>query len=277
MRKLIKSLISFCVFLLILFIPTKANAYSDIFKPSYSIQNAETGYSASVYDGASLFSEDEIQIILEKMYPITEYGDAGLYTTDENTVTGGENFYNDVQYNWFGNDSSTVMFIDMEDRYLWLHNYGYIEEMIDKKMAESIMDNVYSKASKEDYCGCVITAFEQTYKVADGQRIARPMKVICNILLSLLISLTVLFLIIKNSTKLARTDEKEWKKYLNMRVSFDNPNTELVNTTSVHIRTGGGSYGGGSHGGGGGHRSGGSHGGGGRSGGHRGSGGGHHF
>lgn len=270
------------VFCIALLIPFKSFAIvpetiygeaSDVGKPEYIKVNQDTGFIALIYDGANLLSDEECEKLLETMYTVTEYGDAGFYTTDKNFRTGGETYYNHVQDVWFGEDSSTVFFIDMENRYLWLHNYGYMEKMIDSNMAESITDNVYRIAEDGEYYLCAWEAFNEAYKVADGQRIARPMKVICNILLSLLLSFFFMFQIIKASRKIPRTDEKEWKKFLKIKVSCENTDQILKNTREVY--TGGSGSSGGS---GGGFRSGG--GGGGHSGGgggHHGSGGGHHF
>lgn len=242
--------------------------------PQYTYTNPDTGYKVYFYDGAKLIDKKSVEEVLNVMYKGTKYGDIGFYTTDETVVTGGEEFYNKVQDKWFGEDSSSVFFIDMEDRYLWLHNYGYMEDCIDISMAKSITDNVYKDAEYGRYEDCAISVFEQVYKVANGEKILRPMKIICNILLSLLMSFFILFLIIKGSVRIPRTTVYEWKKYLKKDVSFTNIEYNFVKTRQVSTggSSGGGSYRSGGGGGGGGHHSSG-----GGGGGHHGSGGGHHF
>lgn len=270
MRRLQSFLYSVALgFALFICFPSVSKAASEIEKPTITRVNENTGYKLYFYDGANLIGDDEVNEVIDKMYPVTEYGDVGFYTTDENTETGGEYFYNDVQYNWFGNDSSVILFIDMEDRYIWIQNYGSIKKSVSNSMAESITDNAYLLAGNEQYKECALQSFEQIYKVANGERIARPMKVICNVLLSLILSFLILFIIIKSTVKLPRTDINEWQKYLKYSVSYEKNNSKLVKTRKVS--TGGGSGSSGSSGGysGGGGFSGG--------GGHVGGGGGHHF
>lgn len=267
MRKYIKILSTLFIVPALFFclcLTSKANAAIE--DPQYTLTNEKTGYRVFYYDGAGLIDEGKREEVLNSMFPVTEYGDVGFYTTDENTKTGGESFYNDVQYDWFGDNSSILVFIDMEDRYLWLQNYGELRKTVSDSMAESISDNAYKLAGKEKYDECAMKTFEQIYQVARGEKIARPMKVICNILLSLLLSFLILFVIIKSSVKIPRTDIDEWKKYMKYKVKFAKSKETLVKTRKVY-NGGGGSSGGG--------HSGGHSGGGG--GGHHGGGGGHHF
>ena len=80
----------------------------------------------------------------------------------------------------------TVFLIDMSQRYIYIFSDGNNYKMITRAKSETITDNVYKYAVKEQYYQCAEKAYNQMYTVLEGGKIAEPMKYISNTLLSLM-------------------------------------------------------------------------------------------
>ena len=180
MLKIIKRLL-LCTFFFVLLIQ---NIYAD----SAVYTNPETGYEVYINDEADLLTDTEEQQLLEKMKPITEYGGVAFVSNDEYTSSSSD-LAESMFRQYFGRHSGSVFLIDMYKRNLYIFSDGEIYRTITKSYANTITDNVYTHASYKDYYTCAAKAFEQMNVLLEGGKIARPMKVITNILLAIIISI----------------------------------------------------------------------------------------
>jgi len=76
---------------------------------------------------------------------------------------------------------------------------GDTRKIIRNAEANSITDNVYKSATAGDYGKCAIDAFTQAQNCLAGGRIKRPMQIINNVLLAMLLGVTVNFIVLKVS------------------------------------------------------------------------------
>ena len=248
--KLLGMLVSVLVFLSV-GLPVKAEIF---------YTNENTGYQVHIEDDAELLSVTEQQELAEQMRGITAYGNVMFKTIrDNSSSTDGyaRAFYRER----FGSSSGTMFLIDMDNRNIWIRNDGRISQIITNAYSDTITDNCYRYASRGDYFGCAQNAFSQIEALLEGQRIAQPMKYICNaflaMILSLLFSLGLIRLISKNTVPchndlLRAAPHKFW---------LNNPRARYKNTTKVYdppssdssSSSGSSSGGGGSSGSGGGH------------------------
>lgn len=219
-------------------------------------ENPETAYVAIIEDDAGLLSEMEEVELAKVMLPITEYGNVAFQSIDENvysTKTYIEEYYREQ----FGTRSGTVFLIDMDNRKIWIFSDGAIYRVITNSYADTITDNCYRYASKEQYYRCAEEAFSQIYTLLEGNRIAQPMKYISNTLLAIVLALLLNFFVMRQMSKVRYPGEKELQKGLISRYQFNNPNAEYIRTTKTYSPPSSSGGGGGSSGGGGGGSSGG--------------------
>lgn len=225
--------------------------------------NESTGYQVHIEDDAGLLSVSEQQELALQMQGITAYGNVMFKTINENsgsTASYAQNFYCER----FDNSSGTMFLIDMDNRNIWIYNGGRISQIITNAYSDTITDNCYRYASRGDYYGCAQSAFTQIETLLKGQRIAQPMKYICNaflaVILSLLFTLGLVRLISKNTVP-GRNDMLQaalHKFWLNNPQAIYTATTKVYDPPSSDSDSGGGGSssgggGGGSSGSGGGH------------------------
>ena len=151
-------------------------------------ENSGTGYFAYLADDAGLFSDAEEARLEEEMIPVTAYGNAAVVTAEVYGQDTNE-FAKETYLSLFGGGvSGTIFLIDMGNRNIWICSDGEIYRTITKGYANIICDNVYRHASKGRYYQCASDALSQITVLLDGGKIARPMKLITGVLLSLLLS-----------------------------------------------------------------------------------------
>ena len=224
-------------------------------------ENPDTGYRALIEDQAELLTKGDCQRLLESMKKITAYGNTAFLTTNTNSGST-EKFARDSYRRLFGTDSGTVFVIDMDNRNIWIFSDGAVYKVITKAYANTITDNVYRYASKEDYYYCAAEAFYEINKLLEGQKIGRPMKYISNALLAMILSLLANFGLIIVFTRLRKPREDVTLAHIHRKLVYSN----IVGTYSYQTKIydpvshgssegggGGGRSGGGSSGGGGGH------------------------
>ncbi len=224
-------------------------------------RNETTNYSVYIEDNAALLSDYDRERLKEDMIPVTKYGNATFLTTDDNTssAAGYAKEYNNTK---FGTASSTVFFIDMRNREIYIFSNGTIYNSVTNSKARSITDNVYKYASDGDYYSCASKAFSQIYKVAGGQKIAEPMKYIGNALFAMMLALVINFFIVSSSSKAQKVDNSVLASNSMRRfnaTNFQSVKGSLTKRYNPRSSDSGGSSGGGSSGGGGGGGGGGGH------------------
>lgn len=228
------------------------------------VTNEDTGYQVCIEDDAELLSEAERQELARQMVNITQYGNVMFKTIDENS--GSTPGYARTLYSErFGSASGTLFLIDMDNRNIWIRNGGRISYMITDDYSDTITDNCYTYASRGDYYGCAQKAFSQIEAVLKGDRIAQPMKYICNaflaVILSLLLTLGLVRLFSRHTAPshgdlLRAAPHKFWLNdaratYTHTTKKYDPPSSDSSGSDSGG--GGGGGGGGGDSGSGGGH------------------------
>ena len=153
--------------------------------------NPDTGYSVYLSDDEDLLTDGEERLLVRDMTPITEYGNVGFVSGDSGSQTA--RWYAESRYqSVFGTDSGTMLVIDMDDREIRIHSDGKVYRTITNAKANTITDNIYRYATREEYYLCAEHAFEEILSVLKGQRIAQPMKVLSNICIALMIGLMLM-------------------------------------------------------------------------------------
>lgn len=223
-------------------------------------ENPDTAYRIILEDQADLLSEKEKMQLTEELQEITTYGNAAFVTITQNPYSSTEQFiqnYYQEQFQW---ESGIVFLIDMDYRKIWIYSNGRIYQTVTKNYANVITDNVYSYASKRQYYQCASKAFSQVVTLLRGEKIAQPMKYICNIFLALVLAFLINYFIVMLYSKSKKPSRAEGLTGIPMQYKMNHPRAQLVRETKRYspIRTSsGGSGGGRSSGGGGGHSSGG--------------------
>ena len=249
MLKIIKRL-----FLCLLMICMIQKVYAD----SAVYTNPDTGYSVYFNDAADLLTETEEKNLIEKMKPVTAYGGVAFVSNEEYTSSSSD-LAESMFRQYFGTDSGTVFLIDMYKRNLYIVSDGEVYRSITKSYANTITDNVYTYASEGDYYTCTSHAFDQMNILLEGGKIARPMKIITNILLAIIISILLNYALVI-FTRRRRVDKSDAAVAAITTFAATNVGAAVFKSQSKkRIESssggGGGSFGGGggSSGGGGGH------------------------
>lgn len=216
--------------------------------------NPETGYEVVIEDDASLLSDDELAELESYMEPITAYGNAVFKSVSENSSSTRS--YADRYYeSQFGSESGTLLLIDMDNRYIYIHNTGAISYTITSSQSDIITDNIYRYASDGDYLGCASLAYEQLFQLLEGGRIAQPMKYICNILLSVILALLINYALVRFFTASKKPSTNQLLAGAYTKCELHNAHADFTHQTKTYSPRS--SSGSGSHGGGGGHSGGG--------------------
>jgi len=190
MRKLLLSLLLF-----ILAVSLAAGALAE----SASLKNEETGFEAVIDDPAGLLTKDEISAVLDAMGSITAYANAGFVTygasgSDTSSVLKKAERWGESR---FGRNSGyTVFMIDMRTRRLGIFSSQNIYHLLTTAKANTISDNVYRYASREDYAGCAKEAFREIVRVMEGNAVGGSMKYISNVFLALICAILITYMLI---------------------------------------------------------------------------------
>ena len=213
-------------------------------------------------DDADLLSEQEEAELMTIMEPICEYGTPLFWTTDQagNDRSNAENFY----YQMLKNESGVLFVIDVNNRQLTILTNGAIRQIIPDGDADSITDNVYRFASREEYAACAKEAFLEIIRLLHGETIARPMKLISSILLACVLALLIMYMYISRRYELRPTSGKAAAllpltvaAHPSFTLRMTDKQSKMTKITETDTSSGGAVGGGGGHGGGGGGFSGG--------------------
>ncbi|MBE6122083.1 MAG: TPM domain-containing protein [Erysipelotrichaceae bacterium] len=194
-----RKLITLLAVLVCMFLPSAVYAESELFT------DPDTGYSVYISDQADLLTDGEEQMLAEQMKQCTQYGHA-VFATNSSPVSSASSEAERLYRIYAGYESGTLFLIDMHTRNLYIFSDGENYRTITRSYAESVTDNVYRMAGREEYYECASEVFSQVYTLLEGGRIARPMKVITNILLSAVIAVILNYML---------ADFSRRKKYAN--------------------------------------------------------------
>lgn len=165
------------------------------FTGAVEYENPDTGYRAVILDELGLMSEEEHDRLLEDMKPLTRYGNAAFWSTEEYTRQEVEQARL-KRRELFGLTSGTIFVVNMNVRKISLQNYGYIESLLPSSKANTITNNVRNYATRKDYYGCASRAFGQVLSLMEGNRIAQPMKYLSNACIALMLGLLLMLLLV---------------------------------------------------------------------------------
>lgn len=213
-------------------------------------QNPDTGYRVVLEDDAQLLTKQERAELADIMKEITEYGNAAFKSIEDNDTSAGAFAASYFRAN-FGTDSGTLLLIDMDNRKLWIHSDGAVYRIITTAYAETVTDNIYRYASKEEYFTCASECFSQIAALLRGQKIARPMKYISNLLLALCLALLFNFWLMNCLTRTKKARQEELLGNIQRGFSCTKPTAVFINKTKVYdpVSSDSGSSGGSSGGG----------------------------
>lgn len=224
---------------------------------SFSVFAAEStlGYEVWLEDEADLLDDNEEAQLREVMAPITEYGSVGFYSTNDAQWKTTRELSGDVLHAHSGYGSGVVFVIDMDNRNIYLYSDGAIFKTLGNAKGNTITDNCYTYASDAEYYTCAKIAFEQTYTVLSGGKIAEPMRIASAAVLSVLIGMLICFWYVMVTSTLHKAKDSEL--IAGAACTFDNHflGADLTHTTKTYdppSSSGGGGGGGGFSGGGGG-------------------------
>ena len=230
---------------------------------SYTYQNPDTDYTATVSDDANLLSDAEKRKLLEAMKPLTEYGYIEFVSTD--TADGyydTSSYAADYYHSHYSTDSGSIFVIDMKNREIFIFSDGDNYRIITNSKAYSITDNVYREASNENYYKCASIAFDEMLTLLRGYKIMEPMRYTSIVFISLTLSFFLTFLFVLSKSKIRSASNKSILKNCDIQYKVGKVKPVKKGQHSVYSppsdsSSGGGSSGGGGGGGGGGGSSGG--------------------
>ena len=257
------------LFLILIITLSLQNVYAE---ENVYFVNEETNYKVVYEDDAQLLNDQEKELLLKEMKTLTEFGNIGFKTINQNNKSSTDDFARNYYHSIFDNESGTIFLIDMDKRNIYIFSDGFNNTIITKNKAYIITDNIYKYATNKEYYQCASKAFNQIETLLKGGKILEPMRHTSNYILSLVISAFITYFIAFETTKM-----KKAKPQLLIKNSVHSFNAEVIDIvhTGTHKEysprdsdSGGGFSGGSSSSGGGG---------GGGGGGSSGSGGGHSF
>ena len=223
----------------------------------------DTAFRAVIEDRADLLSADEYDSVLVEMGSVTEYCNAGFFTTEEfysgTGITRAEEWGKEV----FGNTADIVVFlIDMRAREITVWASEGIDKTLPTAKGRQIVGNVYKMATKGQYAECAEEAFREIYTVLNGGKAVDFMHYVGNALMALAAAILLAYLLIS-----ARMEQEVKVSLPGVVTATAGVGAAIVakqltrvvhhESSSGHGGHGGGGFGGG---GGGGHGSGASHG-----------------
>ena len=221
-------------------------------------RNPGNGHRAVICDDADLLSDNEEASLLETMSVMTEYGNVGMITVDDNIYGNTAALSQEKLEDLFGVYSdSTVFVIDMFYREIYIYSEGKMYDEITSSYANTITDNVYKSAHNGYYYDTAHEAFGYMTTILKGGKIAQPMKYISNFLFSVAIGFFICFCVILKRYSIRQASYSEVIGGVDKKIDLPYMRVLLTNTKKIYDppSSSGGSRGGGggSHGGGGGH------------------------
>ncbi len=224
-----------------------------------------------IRDDADLLTTAEEQDLLQAMQQICDYGTPMFWSTRESG--DDRQLAEDFLHAQIGRTSGALLVINMHSRLITVYSDGDIYRTITPSESDTITDNIYRYASAGNYYECARSAFDQIGRLLRGERIARPMKLISNLLLAVTLSLLIVYIYISQRYE-QHTTTRKVKTAVPLSVlssaafsaTIINKNQKLTRQLKTNLNSDSGSGGrSGGHFGGGGGFSGGGHSGGGGS------------
>ena len=248
--------------IIVIIVPFGIDAYRFYLKKE--AEQDTISFDTYLDDSAQLFTMAGKGRVHSAMQEVAVYTDIAVVTTEDTGGYGTVNYAQNILRDTL-DGTGIVFLIDMQHRQIYLYTDNG-NTLLSVAKCESITDNVYRYASKENYDECAVRAIKQVAAVMGRRGIPEPMKHISNLLLSAAASLLIVFIIADRKTKIKKPNEVyQLDKNISKDVKLSNMNTQMTSSHKVYNSSGSGSGGGisgGFSGGGGGGGGGGGHGGG---------------
>lgn len=213
--------------------------------------NTNNNYRLIIEDDANLLTEEQETELRNYLSVLTEYGNVIFKTTNVSTGYKPLNYIQNYYYSTLQNNKGVAFYIDMNQRQLCACASGGLESIITSEKCDTIMDNVYKMATKGNYFECAKETFSQMNKLLSGDKIAEPMKYICNTILSIMISLFVTYGFYLLCSRNEKASQKEILAECEESLSYTPIVAQKTGTHRVYSpESSGDSFGGGSSGGG---------------------------
>ena len=200
---------------------------------SYASSDEDGKYQLLIEDKEDLLTDEEEADLEAVMKPITKYGNVAFAT---GSSKNGEASAKELYREYFGTQSGTIFYIDMQDRKICIFSDGKVYKSISKSRANEITNSVYRYATDEDYFTCAKKAFESIYSVLKGQYILRPMRYAHNLFISIGIASIVMYIVAasnRSKYSMAASGNRELgKKYIAQDSDF-----EFADLTKTFIKT----------------------------------------
>lgn len=224
-------------------LPIRAVAKEHYIDPAvYYYENPDTGYIAAVQDMAWIFSEDQKKEIIEEIAPVTEYGNAFLFTTDE-SVLATDDFALQAYNAAFGHDSGVMIIEDVNGRTLRMRTFGEIGKAVKSSEIGIIVSDVSKYAEDGDFEQCAIKAFSEVGTVMGGGKIGeilsgsgigRPLKFIGCFFIAFILSFFINFMIVRMHTRKKDVAAEEIIMGLYSKCHAEDYRDEVIATQSVY-------------------------------------------
>lgn len=178
--------------------------------PTEIEDNVISKYQIIIEDDANILTDSEETELKTIMADLVEFGNVVFKTTSTvNNSSSSLKYIQNYYYSRFNNESGVAFYIDMNQRQLCACATGGLDDIITNGKCDTIMDNVYTYASKGNYYMCASETFTEMNRLLNGQRIAESMKYICNAIVSVMLSLFAsytLFVMISGSKKASQKE-----------------------------------------------------------------------
>lgn len=196
--KFLRIIIPFCLIAILISgsVLTVSGNRRSVTQKDAQYTNPENGYQVMIIDELHLLNSLEQVDLINDMKPVTQYGHAIFWTTDEYD-------YNEIdqarkkRLALYQYDDAVIFVINMKIRKITIQSYGSIYQSVTDSKARSITDNVSKYASSREYYHCSKEAFEEIFWVMEGKKIDESMKYISCAVISamagIIIALSVAF------------------------------------------------------------------------------------
>lgn len=168
--------------------------------PQVRYTNPDTGYSVTIEDDCNLLSDEEEIELVNVMKELTAYGCVGFKSLIQNQYLGVDYGKMYMEEMFISVPNATLIVYDVVHDEVQIARKGSFKRFISGNDVNSILDNVSDSLKEKNYYVASIKIYEQELALIHGEKIAEPMKYVCNALLALICGIFINYLILKKVT-----------------------------------------------------------------------------
>ena len=181
---------------------------NEIGEEKETINQTINNYQVVIEDDANLLTTTEQEQLKDKMMSLTKYGNIIFKSINSNSTTTSA-YAKEYYHSKFKQESGTLFLIDMYNRQIYIFSDGNNYSIITNGKAEIITDNIYQYATNKNYYDCAYNAFDQIETLLEGGKILEPMRIISNIVVSLVSAFFITFLFVLSQSKIKKASDKD--------------------------------------------------------------------